>query len=422
MKRRFFCSIAFGFLWFLFSLYYAFLWENGIPSYISRVYVWWVIGGIALLPGFLMSAMMFSNIVFCRKKKFPDCCIPTTVVISARDEERHIYKAIKCILQQNYKGPICILVVDNGSKDQTSDIVYRLMEQNNNCRCIQYLYCKNKGKANALNCALKKITTAYFITVDADTYLEKNAVQRIMNHIVCEKSVCVAGNLFVNNAKSTLLTKMQIYDYLLSIAAVKRFQGSYEATLVAQGAFSAYCTAAVREVGGWEDVVGEDIVLTYQLMELKGKSTYEPFAVGYTDVPENCKSFYRQRKRWASGMIEGLRVVPPWKQGTLYSKYFCSVNLSVIYLDLAYIFGFIPGVILAFQGYYYFVGCLTIYTLLISLLLYCSMYFYQKSLKIKFTDSITGFIFFVLFFQTVQSAASLHGYFLQLMRKKVKWK
>lgn len=39
---------------------------------------------------------------------------------------------------------------------------------------------------------------------------------------------------------------MQNYDYLLSIAAVKRFQGSYRSTLVAQGAFSAYNTAALH--------------------------------------------------------------------------------------------------------------------------------------------------------------------------------
>ena len=36
----------------------------------------------------------------------------------------------------------------------------------------------------------------------------------------------------------------------------------YQGTLVAQGAFSLYETAALREAGGWADTVGEDIVLT----------------------------------------------------------------------------------------------------------------------------------------------------------------
>ena len=45
---------------------------------------------------------------------------------------------------------------------------------------------------------------------------------------------------------------------LISIAAIKRFQGSYGSTLVAQGAFSAYDTDAVRRAGGWEQCAGED--------------------------------------------------------------------------------------------------------------------------------------------------------------------
>ena len=91
------------------------------------------------------------------------------------------------------------------------------------------------------------VSTPYFITVDADTYLEKNAVQKIMNHIVSCENACVAGNLFVQNANSSLCTKMQNYDYLLSIASIKRFQGSYNSTLVAQGAFSAYKTMEVKK-------------------------------------------------------------------------------------------------------------------------------------------------------------------------------
>ncbi len=127
-----------------------------------------------------------------------------------------------------------------------------------------------------------------------------------MDHIVGAPSACVAGNLFVQNAKASLASKMQNYDYLLSIAAVKRFQGSYQSTLVAQGAFSAYRTEVVREVGGWKNVLGEDIVLTYALLEQGLASSYEPAAVGYTNVPASCNALYNQRKRWGMGMLEGL--------------------------------------------------------------------------------------------------------------------
>ena len=106
-------------------------------------------------------------------------------------------------------------------------------------------------------------------------------------------------------------------------------------------------------------MMGEDIVLTYRLLELGYASSYEPAAVGYTRVPETLGGLYRQRRRWAMGMLEGLREVPPWRQRG-YARYFTSVNMSIGYLDLVYLFGFVPGVILALFGYYYLVGLLTV--------------------------------------------------------------
>jgi biofilm PGA synthesis N-glycosyltransferase PgaC len=338
----------------------------------------------------------------------------------AYNEENNIEKSIKSICSQKYYGDIYLIVVDNCSVDKTRSIIYKAIRNIYYCK-IQYMLCRKKGKSYALNCGLKSVRTKYFITVDADTILENDAVQKIMNHIVNERSSCVAGNLFVQNSHASLLTKMQIYDYLLSIAAVKRFQGSYHSTLVAQGAFSAYLTRHVKALGGWKNVVGEDILLTYQLLKLGYKSTYEPHAVGYTCVPQSFSAFYNQRKRWAIGMLEGFKEVKPWQLKTVFSKFFSLVNIMIIYLDLAFVFGFLVGVILAFMGYFYFVGYLTLLTLIISLINFSFMYIYQKKLGIPFKDSLTGFLLFSLFYQTIQSLAALNGYFDKIFRRKVAW-
>lgn len=182
------------------------------------------------------------------------------------NEEKTVAQSIQAIVDQQYKGHIRLLVVDNASTDRTKQEIRKLQSSTlENC-LVEYVYCERPGKAYALNAGLKLVSTPHFLTVDADTTLEKQAVQKMMNYIVFCKNTCVAGNLFVQNPKSSLIAKMQNYDYLLSIAAIKRFQGSYESTLVAQGAFSAYQTEAVRKIGGWQDLLGEDIVLTYRLL------------------------------------------------------------------------------------------------------------------------------------------------------------
>jgi biofilm PGA synthesis N-glycosyltransferase PgaC len=339
----------------------------------------------------------------------------------AYNQGNTIREAIRHICRQNYLGYIRLLLIDNCSTDNTEQVTKEESEEYGNRISIEYIYCDKPGKSNALNCGLALVDTKYFITVDGDTFLEENAVQNIMNHIAGSQSICVAGNLFVHNSNKSIAAKMQIYDYLLSIAAVKRFQSSYKSTLVAQGAFSAFETEPVKTLGGWKDCLGEDIVLTYQLLEKGFESTYEPTAVGYTEVPDKLSCLYNQRKRWAIGMLEGFSYVKPWKQGSGYAKFFTGVNISIIYLDLAYIFGFLPAVIWAFLGYYYFVGCLTLLAVLFSLIGFCSMYVYQKKLKIPFKNSFVGFIFFLLFFQFLQSMASLEGYFKKLFNRKARW-
>lgn len=117
----------------------------------------------------------------------------------ARDEEKNIEKAIQCIHAQKYKGSIRLIVVDNGSKDETQRRIFDTAPLAGPLREIEYGYCGVPGKANALNAALPLVRTQYFITVDADTFLEPRAVQRIMNRIVAEAASCVAGNLFVGN-------------------------------------------------------------------------------------------------------------------------------------------------------------------------------------------------------------------------------
>ena len=66
--------------------------------------------------------------------------------------------------------------------------------------------------------------------------------------------------MLVRISRANLLTRMQEWDYYLGIAAVKRLQGLFQSTLVAQGAFSIYRTERVRAIGGWPDAIGEDIV------------------------------------------------------------------------------------------------------------------------------------------------------------------
>ena len=205
MKSKFTFTLIFGGLWLAVSLFFAIGWAQEASYILSKIYVWWVIIGIALLPGFLMSSMFFSNLLNWKLKNYPDTTEDITIITCAHNEEQNISQTIRAILQQQYAGHIRLIVVDNASTDNTKEEITKMQAYADANRSIEYVYCPQQGKAPSLNMGLAMVCTPHFITVDADTYLEKHAVQKIMNHIVACRSACVAGNLFVHNAKPRYL-------------------------------------------------------------------------------------------------------------------------------------------------------------------------------------------------------------------------
>ncbi|MCI6040341.1 MAG: glycosyltransferase family 2 protein [Clostridiales bacterium] len=425
MKRRtFVISTAGALTWLLLSSVIAGYWVREAAQRLPWCYTVWVVMGIALLPGYLTSAMFLSNMMHARPSTAPqDKAAPVSVLICARNEEKTIYRTIEAVVAQRYAAPIEILCVDNGSDDHTRQEIERA-EQSlaRPDRMIRLISCPAAGKANALNEGLAHIRTDAFVTVDADTLLEENALAAILARRESSGAACVAGNLLAAGTDSWV-GRMQIYDYLISIAAVKRYQGSYGVTLVAQGAFSAYETHAVRQIGGWTQGAGEDIVLTYRLLALGRLSLYEPRAIGFTVVPRTLRGLWRQRARWARGMFEGLHAVKPWQQPTLYGGYFEALNLSVLYLDLAYVFGFLVGIVLALLGMPWLAGGATLLTLPALAVVMASVYAFQRRVAgVHVKNSVAGLLCFAVLFQPVQSLCSLDGYARALLGCRVRWK
>lgn len=426
MKRqhKFFLTLAAALVWLLFSAVLAVPWIRQASLSLPLGYVVWAVGGIALLPGYLMCAMFLSNLL---NRKLPTAApalrLPVTVLLCARNEAPHIYRTLQALAAQQYGGCMEVLCVDNGSTDCTCAEIRRAAAALGRPDFrIRLLQCPQPGKAHALNLGLAHVRTRCFITVDADTCLEKTAVNTILHRLTASGAACVAGNLLVGRAQSWV-QRMQVYDYAISIAAIKRYQGSCGSTLVAQGAFSAYDTRAVRGVGGWTQCAGEDIVLTYRLLATGRCSLYEPRAVGYTLAPETLPALCRQRTRWARGMLEGLRAVKPWQQAAMCSGYFETLNVSILYLDLAYVFGFLAGVILALLGWPLLVGWLTLLVLPLTLIGIFSVYDFQRRIPaVHIRHSLLGFLCYLVLFQPVQSLCSLTGYWQALTGRRLHWK
>jgi biofilm PGA synthesis N-glycosyltransferase PgaC len=114
----------------------------------------------------------------------------------------------------------------------------------------------------------------------------------------------------VKNSRENWVTQAQEWDYFHGIATVKRVQSLNHCTLVAQGSFSLYEKKALKEIYGWRDTIGEDIVLTWALLEKNYRIGYCEDSVAFTVVPNTFLGWLRQRRRWARGMLEAFQYHP----------------------------------------------------------------------------------------------------------------
>lgn len=414
-------------MWIVFSVYISASWIKDFSKIVSLPAAIIIITGIAYVPGYLNTFLVVSLIMDRQpplKDEYP--LEDITILIAAKNEADKIENTLSYIAKQDYTGKYKILVIDNGSDDATAANAAKAAGKLN--IDVSVVREENPGKYNALNTGLKYVTTNFIITLDADTLLHKSAVRYLVARIKSAPSeVCaVAGSILVRNSRDNLLTRMQEWDYFLGIASIKRMQGLYQGTLVAQGAYSIYKTENIKEAGGWPDAIGEDIVLTWNLLNKGYKTYFEPLAVAFTDVPNNLYSFSRQRSRWARGMIEALKRIKPWKQPQIYIKYLTSVNLIMPYLDFTYTFCWLPGLILAMFGIYWIVGSMTLLVLPLTLISYAILYKYQKyvfrHLNLKVRKNLSGFILFALFYQMIMSPVSVWGYLQEFFKLRRRWK
>lgn len=383
-----------------------------------------LITGIAYIPGYL-NAFMIVSLLFDRQPAFKTLHPkePVSILIACWNEEKGIVGTLEQLAKQDYDGDMHIYVIDNNSKDRTSEVAEKLGKDLG--LNVKVLFEGIPGKHNALNTALQHVKTKYVITLDADTLLHAQAVRRLVARMEsAPQDVCaVAGAVLVRNSRDNWLSRIQEWDYFLGIASIKRLQGFYQGTLVAQGAYSLYLTDVVREVGGWPDAIGEDIVLTWSFLGKNYKVYFEPTAVAFTDVPTNFIHFVRQRSRWARGMIEALKRVKPWEQPMVFTRYMTGSNLLMPYLDFVYTFVWLPGLILAF---FWIVGPQTLFVLPLALFSNYVLYHYQKGvfqeLGLKIRRNHIGFFAYVLTYQMIMSPVSVWGYIQEVMKLRRVWK
>lgn len=207
--------------WLAFTIWVALPWLRDLARLANWPIALLVVGGIALVPGFMNAFLAVSLLIDRRPPRRSFDRYPAiSILIAAYNEEESISETLQSIAAQDYPGEFEAIVVDDASTDGTVRIVenlpyrwLRLREQDS-----------NRGKAAALNRGLAAARFNLIVTLDGDSYLHKDALRNLVQRYLSDPpgTEAAAGTMLVRNSRLNWVTKAQEWDYFDGIAAIKR--------------------------------------------------------------------------------------------------------------------------------------------------------------------------------------------------------
>lgn len=115
-----------------------------------------------------------------------------TIFTPAYNRTHTIGRTYESLRKQTCKD-FCWIVVDDGSKDNTRELVHQWMQIKDNGFEIQYIYKENGGLHTAYNTAIANMESDLAMCIDSDDFMPIDAVQKIHDKWIKEGSTCYGG-------------------------------------------------------------------------------------------------------------------------------------------------------------------------------------------------------------------------------------
>ena len=298
-----------------------------------------------------------------------DYHVPISIIVPAYNEEITVVDAVRSLLTLEYRA-YEIIVVDDGSKDRTSEVlakafdmhlVHRPIRRQVDCQREEYVYetraqkvpltlirKKNGGKADSLNMGINAANFPYFICMDADSVLQYDSLRRIVQPVLADGNVVAVGGIVrisndveLENGRvkryrlpRNILAFMQVLEYDRSFLASRILFDRFNGSLIISGAFGLFKKSTVIAVGGYDrKTLGEDMELVVKLHEYCTSNSipysirYASDAICWTQAPERLRDLCKQRRRWHLGLFQSM-----YKHRTMFSNHRFGAVSFVSYL------------------------------------------------------------------------------------------
>jgi len=195
-----------------------------------------------------------------------------SVVIAAYNAANTIEKCINSVLMQEYPQELVeIIVINDGSKDNTAEIVSKMAYQHKSIKLINQ---KNMGPGGSRNTGIKAATGDIICILSSDTYADKNWMKNIATIFSEDPKIGVI--------QGPILPYKEITIPFYHIFSIKAPNWNFPTAAIA------YRASAVEEAGKYFDAelshYGDDTDIAWRILNKGYTSKWLPETTAYHDI------------------------------------------------------------------------------------------------------------------------------------------
>lgn len=223
-----------------------------------------------------------------------------SIIVPAYNEARVIEDCVRSIQLTRYDR-YDVILVDDGSTDNTAGLMQRLAAADPR---ITVLTQANAGKGAALNLGIRNATGDVLMFADADGIFSARTVLRMLRGFEDKRTGAVCGDDRAVNL-NRVQTRVPAFTSHIEIGMVRRALALIGGLPVVSGHIGAFRRAVIEDIGPLrEDMVGEDLELTWRVHKAGYRVVFAPRALVYAESPLTIGALWRHRVRRARGLLQ----------------------------------------------------------------------------------------------------------------------
>ncbi len=261
---------------------------------------------------FLFIAIFFESFVLvtllskparAARARTPSTATPSVaVIVPCYNEATTVAATCDSLLALEYpKERLEIILVDDGSTDATASVMAQFATHPQ----VHIIHKENGGKYTALNAGIAVTRAELVGCLDADSFVEPNALREIVSSFTDARIAAVTAAMSVHHPKN-ILQHMQSAEYMFGIT-LRHTIASINGLYVTPGPFSFYRHSVIKELGGFRyGHQTEDMEMALRIQQAGYGIENAPRARVYTKTPNTLSTLLKQRIRWTTGFLRNI--------------------------------------------------------------------------------------------------------------------